>query len=480
MKQVKIFAICFLVSFVTLSVVVPTVWGAGEVKLTLTEFEKYKKLFDDPRPYLKDIYKKLVSPELYSKVTFDVEKMKEMWVEAIGFKAPDEVGKIAPEIKPGTYSYKDKDKYPGLKALMIPLHYDFLFKPGGPPFAGCFPTIEVVPTRQYFLALPIAKATIENKGRTKLDDKGLVIEETYMAGFPFPKPEGKFKANQIIYDLLKRPISWDSSYQLSLTYGFTSNLKMDQVLVVNLSTLKTRGRVLMEPFGWYDERAKKMGEEGFNQMTYEAPRDMFGNVLSFVRYVDPDKFDQMMLYINSIRRVRLMSATDIQDALGGADTIYADIDLYSQKLSSTIFPYKCELIDDREYLIPFATLDGSEYLSSKGCEFHNFKWERRPMYVVKMTQLDKNFVYSYRILYIDKESFLPCVILNYDQKGRLYRSLSYTNGFLPEMGMFPYDIIGMYYDHVDMHSTYGYGLSIPKPGLTRNDVSLRSLVIRGK
>ena len=485
MKQAKIFAICFLVLFMTLGVTVPTVWGAEDYKITFTEFTKYKSLFDDPRPYYNKegplSYQKLLPPDVYKKLTWDVEEMKKMWVEVVGFKAPDEVGKIAPEIKPGTYSYKDKDKYPGLKELMIPLHYDLLFKAGGPPFAGCYSTIEVIPTRQYFWALPVAKATIENKGRSKLDDKGLLIEDTWVAGFPFPKPEGKFKANQVIYDLLKRLVSWESNYGLSLTYGFTSKLKLDQVLVVNASFVRTKGRVTMEPFGWLDEQAQKTGQEKMSQVTYEAPRDMFGNVIGYVKYTDPDKFDQMMLYINALRRVRLMSATDIQDALGGADTIYADIELYSQKLSSTIFPYKCEIIAEREYLIPFASLDGSEYLSTKdGYETHNLKWERRPMYVVKMTQLDKSFVYSYRILYIDKETFLPKVILNYDQKGRLYRSVSYTEGFIPEMGMFPYNLFGFYYDHVDMHSTLGMGFIFPAPWITRKDISLRGLVIKGK
>jgi hypothetical protein len=175
-----------------------------------------------------------------------------------------------------------------------------------------------------------------------------------------------------------------------------------------------------------------------------------------------------------------MSATDIQDAIGGADVIYADNELYSQKLSTTIFPYKCEVIAEREYLVPFATLDGSPYMSSKGLELHNYEWERRPMYVVKMTQLDKSFVYSYRILYIDKESFLITTILNYDQKGRLYRSGTTTITFFPEMGMLSYGGEIIYHDHLDMHTTFSRGFFTPAPWIERKHTSLRGLVIKGK
>lgn len=479
MKQVKIFVTCFLVLFLALGVMAPVLWAAGEFRITPQEMEGYKKFFDDPRPYLKDLYKKVMPPEVYSKVTYDIEEMKKLWAEAVGFRAPDEVGKIAPDIKPGTYSYKDKDKYPGLKELMIPMNYENFFKPGGPPLAGCYPEIKVVPTRQYFWALPIGKATKENMGRTQLDGKGFIKEETYTAGLPFPRPEGKFKANQIYYNWMKRYFGGESYTLASHGMGFTRSLKIDNDIVNTAWILRFQGRVLLEPYGWYDERAKKMGEDrGFN-FYYEAPRDMFGDLIGVTKYLDPDKYDQMLLYINAIRRVRVMSATDIQDQIGGADNIYVDSDIVSQKLSEKLFPYKVELIAEREYLIPFASWDGSMYMSSKGVEFHNIEFERRPMYVLKMTQLDKNFVYSYRILYIDKETFMLHLAENYDQKGRLYRTEEDIFDFIPEMGMFGYGV-PLSYDHLDKHTTILRSLITPAPWVSRKELSLGGLVTKGK
>ena len=60
---------------------------------------------------------------------------------------------------------------------------------------------------------------------------------------------------------------------------------------------------------------------------------------------------------------------------------------------------------------------------SKKIEWRNIEFERRPVYVVQLTQQDPNYVYSKRIMYIDKETFYLFYVENYDQKKRLYRSL---------------------------------------------------------
>lgn len=477
-QKVKIFFVGFWVFFLALVMMTPGVWAIEEYKVTAVELQKHKKILDDPRPYLKTLtYKKVLPPEVYAKLSFDVEEMKKLWAEIVGFRAPAVVGKIAPEIKPGTYAYKDKEKYPGLKELMIPFHYE-LFKPGGPPLVGSYPEIKVVPTRQYYFPLPVAKATKENMGRVQLDDNGILREETWVGGYPFPRPSGKFKANQIIYNWMRTPMWWDNMYMTAVNKGFTRTLRIDQDMVTDAMQIRFKGRVQMEPYGWYDERAKKLGEySGFN-FSYLAPRDMYGNVINITSYLEPEKWDLMLLYVNVLRRVRVLSSTDIQDAIGGADYAYVDNNGFGQKLSTTIFPYKNEVIAEREYLVPFSTWDGSEYMNAKG-EHHNLEWERRPMYVVKMTQLDKNFVYSYRIVYFDKETGMLVHIENYDQKGRLYRSTRAQRPFTPEMGMFGMGC-GVACDHLDMHSSYTLGFMMPAPWLTRSDVSLRGLVVRGK
>ncbi|MBT8340902.1 MAG: DUF1329 domain-containing protein [Desulfatitalea sp.] len=447
---------------------------------TVKDLQNNKKFYDDPRPLYSTGalgFKNLLPQQVYEKLSYDVGAMKKLWAETIGFKSPDAVNKIAPEIKPGTYSYKDKEQFPGLKALMTEYHYN-RFKPGAPPFAGNFPEIKIVPTQQYYYALPIAEATKASK--TQLDDKsGIIKEETYVAGYPFPRPEGKFKAYQVFYNWHKRSFGWDSKFFVSESRGWTKSLKEDNVLLNIGWFLRLKGRT-MEPYGWFDERAQMQNEERGVSTEWSSPRDMFGNVYSGLIYLDSEKYDQNMFYVSGLRRVRLMSSTDVQDSVGGADLISLDIDGCSQKLSNTIFPSKLEMIAERELLLP-NNKDGSAYFTppEKGLEIHNLEWERRPVYVVKMTINDKNFIYSHRILYFDTETFILRLVENYDQKGRLYRTYEYFMIFAPDMGM-PLMGSTLAQDHLDLHSTSAIGYCMPAPGMGREKISLEYLFKSGK
>ena len=130
-----------------------------------TEINKMKRLMDDNADLMViNPPKSLLPPEIYEQMIFDVDETKRQTAEIIGFKSPDVVGKIAPEIKPGKYTYKDVEQNPGLKELFPPellIH----IKPGGPPFAGSIPEFEIMPTRQLYWFLRLCEITKKNLGR---------------------------------------------------------------------------------------------------------------------------------------------------------------------------------------------------------------------------------------------------------------------------------------------------------------------------
>lgn len=479
MEKIRIFSIHFLIFFVVFVLVTPAVWAAEKYKVGFEELIKQKKMFDDPRPFRKVLsYKNVMPPDAYAKFTHDVEKMKQVHAEVVGFKAPDLVGKIAPEIKPGTYTYRDKEKYPGFKELIPPELYES-FNPGAPPLGCNFPEIKIIPAKQYYWALPVIEATKKYIGRTQLDNEGIIKEETHVLGYPFPRPSGNFKANQIIYNWLRRYSRGENSFIVQVGVGIASSLRIDREVAIEVMENKMDRRVIAEPYGWFDERAKKQGENISTVISYFSPRDSVGNVISSTNFLDSEKFDLNMVYVNSLRRVRVLSGSDVQDSQGGADIIYMDNGLFNQKPSKTFFPYKAEVIADREYLMPAYLSDGSGYLSSKGMELRNYEWERRPMYVVKLTSLDKNFVYSYRHIYFDKETFDLRFIANYDRKGRLYRTANAMNWFVPEMGIASVaDAITR--DHLDQHTSFAHTYTLPVDWMKRGDFSLRGVYGRGK
>jgi hypothetical protein len=146
-----------------------------------------------------------------------------------------------------------------------------------------------------------------------------------------------------------------------------------------------------------------------------------------------------------------------------------------QKLSPSRYPYKFEIVEEREFLVPAPTLDGAEYISKSG-EFRNVKMERRPLYVVKLTQLDPNYVYKYRIFYIDKETFNYYHIENYDRKDRLYRTWDGNYSFFPEMGATTWSgSFILMRDHIDSHSSVEQPYMLPAQW-TRSDVSIEGFM----
>jgi hypothetical protein len=450
---------------------------------TFTQFMSAKADFDDPRPTLKTLGPKQVLPkEFYAELSYDIEKMKNLWAELIGFRAPEVVGKIRPEIKPGKYTYKDVQNNPAFKELMAPVLYERI-KPGGPPFAGNIPEFEIIPTRQYYWALPVAEATKRNLGKVKLDNQGYLIGKGWESGYPFPKPSGPFKAQQIFYNYEKRYLNWEDNFRhMNRGFGWNKNLNMDLKTLSYAVRTRLAGRVLMKPYGWFDERAKEMGEFKSYINFMAAPRDIAGVAQSLLQYLDPDKPNLAMIYVPSLRRMRKMSSTDTQDPAMGLDLIWDDGEGFTQKISRTRYPYKIELIGEREYLVPALSEDGAEYQTSqeKGVEFRNIKMERRPVHVLKMTQLDPNYVYSYRILYLDQETFNIIHLANYDQKGRLYRTTDIIHGWFPEMGMISWwGDLELYRDFVDMHSTTMFCMNVPAD-YSRADVSMAGVVQSAK
>jgi hypothetical protein len=91
-----------------------------------------------------------------------------------------------------------------------------------------------------------------------------------------------------------------------------------------------------------------------------------------------------------------------------------------------------------------------------------------------MTELDKNYVYSKRILYVDKEILFWHHIENFDQKGRLYRTFDAIWGFVPALGTYS-QFHWLALDHIDTHSTAAHSFNYPATWLGREAISLGAL-----
>jgi hypothetical protein len=321
--------------------------------------------------------------------------------------------------------------------------------------------------------------TKKNLGKTKLDAEGYILPLSWQGGFPFPQPSGKFKAQQIYYNFEKRVVHFDTCYFInSETMSFDRNLTMDGYRLTASSNIKFMGRTLFPPYGWLDEHAKRNGEfQSYSSVTL-APRALRGTVLSNHKYDDPHKMTQWMIYVPQLRRIRKMNPTDTQEPAG--DLTYDDLSHISQKITPKKYPYKFEIIAEREYLMPIQYNTSKLWIDSKKLAVRKMQFMRRPCYVLRMTQLDPNYIYSKRIIYIDKETFISTLSANYDQKHRLYRTQIYFRTFMPDTGQISsYGTFSLFFDHLDLHSTFSMPIAFPAP-FERKDFTIQNLIRRGK
>jgi hypothetical protein len=448
-------------------------------------FLKYRDVAGDPRPLVGTPIdpRVFVPKELMEKLTYDIEEMKRVWAEVVGFRAPDVVGKIAPHIKPGHYTYDDVMRDPGFKELMWPGLMDRI-KPGGPPLAGNFPEFTIVPTRQLYWALPVGLATKKYAGQTQLDEQGYWKYETYTAGYPFPKPTGKFKAQQYLYNVRRNYQYWEQNVGLYVrAYGVDRRFTTDFDAIYDWSTLRLSGRVMMPPYGWFDKIAERDKSAFVTFRYFHAPRDTQGLGVMQHFYLPDERFDDQLLYAPTLRRVRKLSTTDTQDPIAGMDALYDDSDTYYQKMNPDRYPYEYSCEEMREYLVP-VSIDGTGYYAGldEGYALKNVTLERRPIAKLILKQLDRNYVYSKKEIFVDAEVFVAWCNQRYDWKDRIYRSNYSHLYFFPESGMFDYFAVGGYLwrDHIDLHSSVVSSALVAPCYWNREDVSLQQLMTKGK
>ena len=213
------------------------------------EMMKVKSVLDNEPKDLVAIYppEKAVPLEIHKLLITNIEESERGTEELLGFKAPDLVGKIAPEIKPGKYTYKDLEKFPGLKELLPPEALLYI-RPGGPPLIGAIPEFEIIPTRQFYWHTNFCDMTKQYLGKAKQDKDGYLVARSWQGGIPFPKPSGKFKAQQVYYNFEKKMDTWDYNYYLAIeSLGFTRNLVNDSYTLGANCNLKLMGRTLFPP-----------------------------------------------------------------------------------------------------------------------------------------------------------------------------------------------------------------------------------------
>jgi len=393
------------------------------------------------------------------------------WAEYLGYDAPSMVAnsKIAPKVKPGVViNYQNYKDYPGLKDLLPSPLYNRLINKDA---YGHIPEIRVVPTTHVYSSRGRLEATKKIEGQAKPDPQWFA--KHWKGGIPFPRPK---TGDELLWDYDRQTVGADNVvFNPFFFYLFDKNEKLERTYSADLWWENCVGRYDIDPRPVHP-KYPDVFERG--SIVFLNPFDIKGFAAVRYRYADPEKPDYFISWVPSLRRTRLFSGTDTQDPMFGTDVNWDDWKGFWQKISNTIYPLECKLVDENAEILAPAWRD-YQTCNLKGNRVTTI-WERRPCWVFDIISKDKSYVYSRRRVWLDKELFYYKRIEYYDTRGRFWRDWIVYHSWWPKTGEFQH-WAGEITDYINNHRT------IVKMNVWVNDITvnednfnLRALVRRAR
>lgn len=359
---------------------------------------------------------------------------------------------IGREIKPGITITQDnyREYLPELKRLLDPGTY----RDAVDALERGTVTLPIVETREYPQYKPYHKYSMKYEGTCRIGPNNELIG--WKAGLPFLEPRS---GAELCWNLDRKGASVDQGSFYGDFFLFDKSGEMERKCRWHYWNFYYNGRVAVDPIH------EVPGNKGVIRMK-EAflilnPFDLRGFSFIRTRYEDIFKPDDVFSYIPAIRRLRRLTGSDVCDPMMGTDAIYDDFEMFRQKITSKM----TFRMSEREILIDCQT---NKRLPLNG-NFFQTEWEIRPVYVLEIYPNDPDYIYSKRVIFMDKQrkTGVGNVLNTYDLKGRLNRGQILPLTILP-----PYYHGWSWYSRYDNHLT-GHS-TVLKLDFKNPDLSIRS------
>ncbi len=294
-------------------------------------------------------------------------------------------------------------------------------------------TLEIGPANaDYSPAEAFQEATEKFKGTARIGPDGSL--ENYTAGTPFPMSDFDCKGDpqagsKFMWNFERRWSGgggearffysyWDRGERLPLYYEGTGRGIPLSYRVEPQYLEKNNGDLFRN-----EKRRVASGAE------VTAPFDARGIKLLTYRYkssygpLDEAKNDDTWVYVPTLRRVRRISAAQRTDAISGTDFTFDD--LFS--FNGIVPQYEWTCLGEFDYIAPGNTkIKGYPYVKDQnygpyGLSLASDRWEMRKMVKVRMKPKNPDHPYSYKDIYVDRETFEPHYSFAYDQKDELWK-----------------------------------------------------------
>jgi Protein of unknown function (DUF1329) len=255
---------------------------------------------------------------------------------------------------------------------------------------------------------------------------GGFILENYVAGIPFPRPAGPNRGIKILFDEYYH-------YEPHETYVYSRGWCVDRFgntaqaagieVYCALNHLSDPGLPNSDPdpgLAHYD--FTQFGE------TVAPEESKYTTALEMVPS-DLARVPELYVFLPSLRRSLRLSETAVCAPLSGTDITHED---ERAGFNGQVALFSAQVVGEQK-ILTMLNLDGATYPNQQNYDITHLgaaktnvgKWELRDAYVLDIRRVPEKahgYCYSKRILYVDKNLFVPLWADMYDINGKLYKS----------------------------------------------------------
>lgn len=206
------------------------------------------------------------------------------------------------------------------------------------------------------------------------------------------------------------------------------------------------------------------------------PYDVRGSCFLVYRYEDPRKQDDAWGFLPQLRKVRRLSVTERDDAIGGTDMTLDDFTGFSGR----VLDHQWRLLGWKAILhVMNSRHPYARFYGPNGWLPHD-RWELRPCVVVEQIPLTERS-YGSKIYFWDAQTYETTLVLVFDRRGTLWKVIDLLHGWSEDPAQPPSDrgkyvprqigftIIDVQKEQATVFSAY----EITYPAVTASDVGER-------
>jgi hypothetical protein len=262
-------------------------------------------------------------------------------------------------------------------------------------------------------------ATERYSDQVRLGPNGELVN--YVAGLPFPNisPNESQAGLKLAWNFARRWAGDDFKEGGGTVTGKATSHTIEKdgserKSEVIRHEIRTRGRVTLDP------KSVIPGYEHIDWMIVRAdeyPRDTSGTTTLETRYIDPNRDDDLYIYVPSIRRVRRAPPIQRCATLAPTEFTFDDVNSFNGKVTN--FNFKAlgnarMLGNLSQRDVPFERRKGDYLPLTEG-------WEIINTFALEITTKDPDYCYPKKILYIDQLTYHAVWVLVLDAKGSLWK-----------------------------------------------------------